>query len=92
MKQDNPSFDYTNVHLLEIDVSKPTSIQAAADFVKKVYGYIHVLINNAGVFGREVGSEMCFQVNVFGVLDVLNAFRPLLVTATIKMLISLTMT
>ncbi|CAK4691392.1 hypothetical protein LEN26_009713 [Aphanomyces euteiches] len=79
MKQDNPSFEYANVHLLEMDVSEPTSIQPAAAFVEKTYGHVHVLVNNAGVFGREVGSEMCFQVNVFGVLDVLEAFRPLLV-------------
>ncbi|CAK4183738.1 unnamed protein product, partial [Aphanomyces euteiches] len=34
MKQANSSFDYANVHLVEIDVSNKESIQAAADFVK----------------------------------------------------------
>ncbi|CAK4116986.1 unnamed protein product, partial [Aphanomyces euteiches] len=66
MKQANSSFDYANVHLVEIDVSNKESIQAAADFVKAKYGHLHVLINNAAV-------------SVYGVYETLAAFQPLLV-------------
>ncbi|KAH9121157.1 hypothetical protein AeMF1_007011 [Aphanomyces euteiches] len=79
MKQVNSSFDYANVQLVEIDVSKKESIQAAADFVKGKYGHLHVLINNAGVGGTKEGPEVCFQVNVFGVVDTWTAFQSLLV-------------
>ncbi|KAH9111769.1 hypothetical protein AeMF1_013793 [Aphanomyces euteiches] len=79
MKQANPSFDYANVQLVQIDVSKKESIQAAADFVKSKYGNVHVLINNAGIDGDAEGAEMCFNVNAFGVYDTLVAFHPLMV-------------
>ncbi|CAK4072564.1 unnamed protein product [Aphanomyces euteiches] len=79
MKQANPSFDFANVELVEIDVSKNDSIQAATDYVKAKYGNVHVLVNNAGIAGRSEGAEMCFQVNVFGVWSTLEAFNPLLV-------------
>ncbi|KAH9187377.1 hypothetical protein AeNC1_010644 [Aphanomyces euteiches] len=78
MKQANPSFDFANVQLVEMDVSKKDSIQAAATFVKAKYGHVHVLVNNAGIAGASEGAEMCFQVNVFGVLDTLAAFHSLL--------------
>ncbi|CAK4230523.1 unnamed protein product [Aphanomyces euteiches] len=79
LKDANPSFGYANVHLVEIDVSNKQSIQAAADFVKAKYGHVHVLINNAGMLGQLEGSEMCLQVNVYGVYETLLAFHPLLV-------------
>ncbi|KAG9400759.1 hypothetical protein AC1031_010198 [Aphanomyces cochlioides] len=79
MKQANSSFDYANVHLVEIDVSNKESIQAAADFVKAKYGNVRVLINNAAVTGEQEGYEMCFQVNVYGVYETLAAFQQLLV-------------
>ncbi|KAF0722227.1 hypothetical protein Ae201684_018609 [Aphanomyces euteiches] len=79
IKQANPSFDYANVQLVQIDVSKKESIQAAADFVKSKYGNVHVLINNVGIDGDAEGAEMCFNVNIFGVYDTLVAFHPLMV-------------
>ncbi|KAG9400765.1 hypothetical protein AC1031_010204 [Aphanomyces cochlioides] len=79
IRQSNPSFDYANVHLVKIDVSKLEWIQAAADFVKAKYGNVHVLINNAALTTHAEGPKMCFQVNVFGVYDTLNVFYPLLV-------------
>ncbi|CAK4072565.1 unnamed protein product [Aphanomyces euteiches] len=78
IKQANPSFDYANVQLVQIDVSKKESIQAAADFVKSKYGNVHVLINNVGIDGDAEGAEMCFNVNIFGVYDTLVAFHPLM--------------
>ncbi|KAF0703773.1 Aste57867_7531 [Aphanomyces stellatus] len=79
MQQANPKCTYENVHPIEIDVSKPSSIQAAAAEVRSTYGSLHVLINNAGVFGQVEGPEMCFQVNVFGAHDTLVAFQPLMI-------------
>ncbi|CAK4272001.1 unnamed protein product [Aphanomyces euteiches] len=64
MKQTNPSFDYANVQVVEIDVAKKASIQAAADHVKAAYGSLHVLVNNAGITGFGGDKAECFQVNV----------------------------
>ncbi|KAF0703772.1 Aste57867_7530 [Aphanomyces stellatus] len=79
MQQANPKFNYKNVHPIEIDVSKPSSIQAAAAEVRSTYGSLHVLVNNAGISGHKEGPEMCFQVNVHGVHDALVAFEPLMI-------------
>ena len=73
--------------LLEIDVTDRTTIQAAASQVMTKFGYLDVLINNAGVAldqhqpASELSTEVMqndFNVNFFGAVDVIQAFLPLL--------------
>ncbi|KAH9098163.1 hypothetical protein LEN26_016669 [Aphanomyces euteiches] len=78
MQQANPSFNYANVHLLEIDVTKTESIQAAADFVKTTYSTLHALVNNAGITEHTDGIDVCFYLNVYGVYATLSAFHPIM--------------
>ncbi|CAK5225046.1 unnamed protein product [Aphanomyces euteiches] len=79
MKQANPLFSYANVELLEFDVSKANSIQAAVEYIKSTYGTLHVFVNNAGISGQTEGADACFHVNVFGVHEALAAFHPIMV-------------
>jgi NAD(P)-dependent dehydrogenase (short-subunit alcohol dehydrogenase family) len=68
-----------------VDITKPKDIEKAAKMVKKQFGRIDVLVNNAG-FGfagaveeasaREVKNV--FEANVFGTLNVTKAFLPLM--------------
>ncbi|KAG9400802.1 hypothetical protein AC1031_010240 [Aphanomyces cochlioides] len=51
MRQSDPSVDFANVHSIELDVTKASSLEAAVEHVKATYGSLHVLINNAGMFG-----------------------------------------
>ncbi|CAK4116023.1 unnamed protein product [Aphanomyces euteiches] len=80
MRQSDPSVDFANVHPIELDVTKASSLEAAVEHVKTTYGSLHVLINNAGMFGGpSPAREMCFNVNVFGVYNTLAAFHPIMV-------------
>ncbi|KAH9133356.1 hypothetical protein AeRB84_020491 [Aphanomyces euteiches] len=79
MKQTNPLFSYENVQLLPLDVVNSNSIQAAAELVKTTFGSLYALINNAGISGDSEGADACFNVNVFGVQEVLATFLLIMV-------------
>lgn len=75
-----------------LDVTDPASVAAAADEVKRRYGRLDALINNAGISGtpgaspdaQQPGSadldevRSVFETNFFGVISVTAAFLPLL--------------
>ena len=76
-----------DVHLLVIDVTSDDSVKKAFETVSSKVSALDVLVNNAGVL--EAGFKPAldetleefiatFQVNVFGVVRVTNAFIPLL--------------
>ncbi|KAK4495232.1 hypothetical protein PRZ48_013561 [Zasmidium cellare] len=74
-----------SVELLQLDVSSPSSITAAAEKVTKDHGYISHLINNAGIAmpPREDMPlsdlmDLCFRTNATGTLLTTEAFGPLL--------------
>jgi NAD(P)-dependent dehydrogenase (short-subunit alcohol dehydrogenase family) len=78
--------EHLPVSLILIDVTNQSSIDAAVDEVTKQYGYLDILINNSGVFGKEPHpSELTlnviqenFNVNFFGAFSVTKAFLPLI--------------
>ena len=71
---------------LRVDVSDAQAVQSAADQVETAFGKLHILINNAGI--TFAGSPLLgvtqqqwdwiFGVNVFGALNCLRAFVPLI--------------
>ncbi|WP_203899990.1 SDR family NAD(P)-dependent oxidoreductase [Virgisporangium aliadipatigenens] len=75
-----------DVHPVELDVTDPASAVAAAALVDATYGRLDVLVNNAAVSGGWMpltGSDPAvvravFDTNVVGVMNVTNAFLPLL--------------
>ena len=70
------------------DVRSAGSVQALADETLDSYGGIHIVCNNAGVGTNEMGDSIwtspandwkwCFEVNVWGVLNGIKAFVPLM--------------
>ncbi|WP_043661883.1 SDR family oxidoreductase [Nocardia thailandica] len=74
------------VHFCPLDVTVQESVDAAAEFVRSTAGRLDVLVNNAGVGGRdshpaETRAEdlrEVFETNVFGPVRVITAFLPLL--------------
>ncbi|XP_042900469.1 estradiol 17-beta-dehydrogenase 2-like [Parasteatoda tepidariorum] len=75
------------LHVLEMDVTKENSVQAALEFVKENLSTseLWAVVNNAGIFkGLSVeiaplqDFEACLEVNTYGPLRVTKAFLPLL--------------
>jgi NAD(P)-dependent dehydrogenase (short-subunit alcohol dehydrogenase family) len=76
------------VHVLELDVTKPESIRRAAAQVERDFGRLDVLINNAGVMvddqEKRVSEQTMevwrrtFETNFFGLIETTQAFLPLL--------------
>lgn len=74
-----------NVQGVKLDVTEPVDIGAVVEYVETTYGYLDVLINNAGIpgWGAIMDREMDYfkkimDVNLFGSLHMIKAFYPLL--------------
>ncbi|MTV81481.1 SDR family NAD(P)-dependent oxidoreductase [Secundilactobacillus folii] len=72
---------------VQLDVTNKDQIKAAADRIKADYGYLNILINNAGIaLGNHAPASKAstdsmrqeFDVNFFGLIDVTQAMLPLL--------------
>ncbi|KAJ3532390.1 hypothetical protein NM208_g8461 [Fusarium decemcellulare] len=81
-----PLRDRPSVDILPLDVTSPDSISSCiAQVRKKTGGKLDILVNNAGgaIFGPLVHADIneataLYDVNVWGVLRVTQAFAPLL--------------
>jgi NAD(P)-dependent dehydrogenase (short-subunit alcohol dehydrogenase family) len=72
-----------NVHTMQLDVTDRAAMQAAAEETERVFGAIHVLVNNAGVgiqgpFKGITYADWDFGlgVNLGGVINGLQTFLP----------------
>lgn len=74
--------DTTNVKVLQLDVSKMESVEAAAQTVKEKYGgKLECVYNNAGMYASPDNLEECkqlMQVNYYGVKRMMEVFDPLI--------------
>jgi NAD(P)-dependent dehydrogenase (short-subunit alcohol dehydrogenase family) len=75
------------VTVIPLDVADSASIRAAADIVAERFGRLDVLVNNAGVYLDEGVSALdvprdvmrtTFETNLFGVIETVQVFAPLL--------------
>src|SRR5580693_3473376 len=73
----------TKVHAIRVDVTDRTAMAAAADETERVFGKLHVLVNNAGVgiqgpFKGITYADWDFglAVNLGGVINGLQTFLP----------------
>jgi len=85
--------DIKNVHALELDVSSSASIKQAAQQVKEKYGHIDYLLQNAGISGWGMESDLktaegILQTNVTGVMEMQEAFQPLLKNESLTVVVS----
>lgn len=71
---------------IQVDVTSPESVAAAAKRIEEEYGTLDILVNNAGIaLGGPSASQTpvdmtrtVYETNVFGVISVTNAMLPLL--------------
>ncbi|KAK2154792.1 hypothetical protein LSH36_257g03024, partial [Paralvinella palmiformis] len=79
----------SNLRPITLDVTDSASVRRAAEFVRHTLSkdkQLWAIVNNAGILGHTLPTEMLtkedfrqvFEVNVFGMVDVTNAFLPLL--------------
>jgi len=87
-----------NVDFVQLDVTAPQSVTDAAQTLKKHYGQLSILINNAGAAfdGRKAPSTVDakllhadFDVNYFGLIDVTQKMLPLLKQAPTAKIINM---
>ncbi|XP_069058620.1 carbonyl reductase [NADPH] 1-like isoform X1 [Pleurodeles waltl] len=72
-------------HFHQLDITDLQSIRALRDFMKKEYGGIDVLINNAGIAFKvadttpfHIQAEVTIKTNFFATRDVCTEFLPLI--------------
>ena len=71
-----------DVMAVQTDVSHPQEVSALADRVMGEWGHLHVLMNNAGIqpgstmFGPRQSWERVIDVNLWGVINGVQAFVP----------------
>ncbi|XP_021279712.1 LOW QUALITY PROTEIN: (+)-neomenthol dehydrogenase-like [Herrania umbratica] len=53
----------------QLDVADPASIASLADFVKKLFGKLHILVNNAGVRGVNIDRRKIYYLFVTSAID-----------------------
>lgn len=79
---------------MQLDVTSPASIEAAASSVEKEYGRLDVLVNNAGrmSFAPTFAEQLreVFETNTFGAAAVTEAFLELLLRSSDARLIYVT--
>jgi NAD(P)-dependent dehydrogenase (short-subunit alcohol dehydrogenase family) len=77
----------SDIHFIEIDVTRQDTITAAAQQIESRYGHLDILMNNAGINLRgdglpgaaDLGAvQAVFNTNFFGALRVVQAMLPLL--------------
>ncbi|WP_286961776.1 MULTISPECIES: SDR family NAD(P)-dependent oxidoreductase [Arsenicicoccus] len=84
---------------VQLDVTSPASVRVAADLVQIEHGHLDILVNNAGILpefettspGEAVDAEMfrtTFATNLFGAVQVLEAFLPLLRRARVGRIVN----
>ena len=88
----------SGAHFVQLDVTDPVSIAAAADRIERAEGVLDILVNNAGIVGpvhppsqtsvRDVRET--YETNVFGVVAVTNGMLPLLRRSPAGRIVNLT--
>ena len=87
-----------DVRFVKLDLADSETIAAAAEKVKQEAGKLDVLVNNAGVaLEQEPPSKAnvalvkeTFQTNYFGMVEVTQAFLPLLRASTTRVILNVT--
>ncbi|TDD58920.1 SDR family NAD(P)-dependent oxidoreductase [Kribbella antibiotica] len=89
--------DQLGATFIQLDVTDQASVEAAAKTIQEIEGHLDVLVNNAGVQGgmpspAELTADRLqavYDVNVFGLVRVTQAFLPLLEASTSPVIVNI---
>jgi NAD(P)-dependent dehydrogenase (short-subunit alcohol dehydrogenase family) len=76
--QEKLSAEGLEVAYLQLDVTDEESIQRLAASVKKEYGCLHILVNNAGIYNDNRHSLLTVEMDVMRRAMETNAYGPLM--------------
>ncbi|CAR22956.1 Tda5p [Lachancea thermotolerans CBS 6340] len=79
-----PKFTHPRLDFRDCDLSDPSSVDRVIKEIKKDYGEVHVLVNNAGIRGKyqnfcelqKKDVNCVFQVNVFSPMRLIQLLSP----------------
>lgn len=89
MKSVDQAHDYSNIKVVEIDITSESSLKAAVEHVKSTYKTLDVLLHNSGISnikGEAVHPEI-FNVNIRGAKATIEAFEPILTPDKAKIIV-----
>lgn len=84
MKEEVSSHDFSNVEVIELDITKPASLSSAVNTIREKSGKLTDLLHNTGIsnVGGDNMSPEILNVNVRNAKDTIDAFLPIMPTKT----------
>jgi NAD(P)-dependent dehydrogenase (short-subunit alcohol dehydrogenase family) len=86
MKSSDLSHPFTNIKVLELDITAPSSLASAVEHIRSTYHTLDFLIHNSGIseLNGDIKHPAIFDVNVRGTKATIDAFLPILTPHTGK--------
>lgn len=84
MKEEESGHDFSNVEVIELDITKQASLSSAVNTIREKYGELNDLLHNTGISnvnGDNMSTEI-LNVNVRNAKDTIDAFLPLMPAKT----------
>ena len=84
MREEDSAHDYSNVEVIELDITKQDSLSSAVKTIRDKYGKLTDLLHNTGIAsvnGDNMSPEI-LNVNVRNAKDTIEAFLPLIPAET----------
>jgi NAD(P)-dependent dehydrogenase (short-subunit alcohol dehydrogenase family) len=86
MKTSDLSHPFTNIKVLELDITVSSSLASAVEHIRSTYHTLDFLIHNSGIseLNGDIKHPAIFDVNVRGAKATIDAFLPILTPHTGK--------
>jgi len=86
MKSSDLSHPFTNIKVLELDITAPSSLASAVEHIQSTYHTLDFLIHNSGIseLDGDIKHAAIFDVNVRGTKATIDAFLPIITPHTGK--------
>jgi NAD(P)-dependent dehydrogenase (short-subunit alcohol dehydrogenase family) len=80
LKSSQSSHQYSNIEIVQLDVTDSASLEALVDHVKTKYGKLDALVHNSAVIhvDGDTLSPQVLEINIRGSRDTIEAFLPLI--------------
>lgn len=89
MQESVPGHSFSNVKVVELDITKQASLDAAVETVRSEHGKLTDLLHNSGIasFDSDPNSPDVLEVNVRGARNTIETFLPIIPAKTGKIVL-----